>query len=263
MPQEFPNKPYEQGPDWVTQQAEARRILEEQRQEAEQAKQEEAAEREAAALAQAEAMEARAAEQQLSQRFGKVISLERARAARAKRAPGGRAAAPDNAIAKQIAKLDKEIEGLQKKTTSLWKAPYLFLLVGAAVVDLLQLISDVTLILAIIAVIIGILYSGARYLVIHLECKRIDDNQYRKDMTVRTLVTGAVTMIPWVDMLPEQTMGIIIEWQKRNEVSAKAEEEIKTKRAERDKLTAQAQKAEAQELQDQEIQAQQELQAAA
>jgi hypothetical protein len=237
------NNPFTRPPDWEREQIEARQTLAEQQEEIEQQKKEEAEKKQAAAAAQAETLVSQQSDEQRSQRFGQVISRERARAARA-RNNGGK---PGATTAPGMEALDKEIAKLETKASSAWKWPYLLLLVGAAIIDLLQIFANVTLMLAAVAVVIGLVFSVARFIVLHYEAKRIDDNQMRKDMIGRTLISGAITIFPWVDLLPEQTVAMVIEWQMRSKLADRAESELKTKRAERDALLAQAQQIEAQE----------------
>jgi len=245
-------------PDWAQEQAEARRVLEEQKQEIEQAKQEEAERKRAAAEAQAEAEAAQAAggiDELRSRRLKAAVAQERvSREIRPPRRKAGNA---------NTAALDKEIAKLKAKASGSWQRPYFLLMVGAVIIDLLQLLADGTLILAFIAVIIGVIFSAARYLVLYFECKRLDDNQYRKEMVARTFISGAITIIPWIDFLPEQTVAMVYEMQKRKLMMDEARKDLKKKIPERDRLRAAAQAEEEEEARMQEIQAQQELRAAA
>jgi hypothetical protein len=138
---------------------------------------------------------------------------------------------------KELDALDKQIAALDKKTDSDYITGYLFLTTGAAVVDLLQAISDAAVILAILSSISGVTYSVVR----HYGLKYSNSNatpEEHKQMLNRTLISGAITMIPYVNLLPEQTAFMLREWTiKRESISAAKDELVKLK-TKRKKLAA-------------------------
>lgn len=222
---------------WEEQQEEARRIMAEQQ--------------EAIAASKTGPTASEAEEEQLPEMTAQALDRERgARWSRALSAArtAGRAATGGADASPQLAELDAKIAGLENKAAGGWQGRYLMLTVGAAVCDLLQLVSDATVLLALLGSAFGAVFSASRYIVLRMESRRIGDSKLLKEMTTRTLISGAISLIPIVDMLPEQTGGMLLEWRKRREIADAASSDLAALRKKRDDLVARLeQEAESQE----------------
>lgn len=218
---------------WEEQQAEARRIMAEQEEALAAAKAGEAESK--AAAAEEVPPDAAEEDRRMSQRFSQQMAMARAQA-------NMRAVNDDGAeIPPEVAKIDKEISMLRPREQKMWIPLYLMLTVAAAVCDLLQLLADLSLLLSLLASALGVVYSGARYICLHTDLKRTNNAALEKDMVSRTLISGAISLIPIVDFLPEQTAGMIIETAKRYESMRLAEKEIIGLQRRKQKLIAAAQ----------------------
>jgi hypothetical protein len=166
-----------------------------------------------------------------AQRFSQTRAAEQARLANAPTPQ------PDEANAgPALAKIDAQIASLAQKKSSSWMRTYLFLLVGAAVVDILQFAANMTFLLAWAASGIGLIFSFVRYFALRAENRSVNDNRLSKGMVTRTLISGAVSMVPIVDLLPEQTMAMIKEWNVRKLVAQEASADEKKLWEERKKI---------------------------
>ena len=107
----------------------------------------------------------------------------------------------------------------------------------AAIVDLLQAVADVSVVLALLASAGGIGFSVVR----HYGLKYANpaaSNEEHAAMLKRTLIYGAVSMLPYVDILPELTVGMLREWTVKKESIAGTNEEIRKLKEKRKKLAA-------------------------
>lgn len=202
---------------WAEEQEEARRIISEQEKAIAASKKQNAPEE--AGEENYGQIPADALDRERGARFGKIIAMERARAAQA--AAGG---APSSAP--ELAKIDEQILAAEKIANSSWQPSYLMLTVGAGICDLLQLAGDATIFLSIISSITGLVFSVTRYIVLRTQTREIGNSTLEKQMLARTLVSGAISIIPLVDFLPEQTAAMFIEWNKRREIADEASEKL-------------------------------------
>lgn len=212
---------------WSEEQEEARRIMAEQEAEMAEMK-EQTAQHEAEEAQPSENLSAEALDRERGARFSQAIAMARMRAVDATEG-GGSASSPE------LDKLDEQIAAASKEAEGSWKMAYLMLIVGAGTCDLLQLVGDVTLLLSLLSSAFGIVFSGARYLILRTDAQRIGNKSFAKDMITRTLVSGGISLIPIVNFLPEQTTAMLIEWQKRRQVMTEAFvrlDNLKTQRAE-------------------------------
>jgi hypothetical protein len=195
---------------WAQEQEEARRVMAEQ-EAAIAASREEAAEKKSASE-EPDGFAQDTLDRERGVRMSQMIAAERAQAVMTEEESQAEGAA-------EIAKLDRQIRSAKKESANGWQASYLMLTVGAGVCDLLQLVGDATVILSIVSSAIGVVFSGTRYLVLRTEMGRMGNAKMGKDMVTRTLISGAVSLIPIVNFVPEQTTAMIIEWQKRRETA--------------------------------------------
>jgi hypothetical protein len=140
-------------------------------------------------------------------------------------------------IIKQLDVIDKKIAELNKKTSNDYIMPYLMLTTGAATVDVLQAVADASLILALLASGAGVTFSIFR----HYGLKYANQGASKDELAQmfrRTLIYGAVSMVPYVDILPELTACMLREWTIKKESIAAANGDIAKLRAERKKLAA-------------------------
>jgi hypothetical protein len=140
-------------------------------------------------------------------------------------------------IIKQLDVLDKKIADLNKKTSGDYIMPYLILTTGAATVDVLQAVADASLILALLASGAGVTFSIFRHYGLKYANQGASSAEHAQ-MFRRTLIYGAVSMIPFVDILPELTAGMLREWTIKKESITAANNDIAKLRAERKKLAA-------------------------
>jgi hypothetical protein len=138
---------------------------------------------------------------------------------------------------KQLAAVDKEIKKLAKKSSNSWQKAYLFLIIGAVITDFLQVISTIIAIVIYLSTIAGIIFSVIKFIVLRLSIKEMDDYAQEKAMAVRTVVTGAISAIPVINLLPEQTMIILREWTVRKTIMNEADSQLRKLYAKRKKLT--------------------------
>lgn len=140
-------------------------------------------------------------------------------------------------IIKELDALDKQIVVLDKKTDNDYITGYMFLTAGAAIVDLLQAISNAAVILAIISSISGITYSVVRHYGLKYSNSSATPEEH-KQMFNRTLISGAVSMIPYINIIPEQTAFMLREWTIKRESISAMKDEINKLKVKRKKLAA-------------------------
>lgn len=212
---------------WEQKNKEATEIMAQQEAELEVSRQTEAEKRAATAAEQSP----EEVEGSRAQRFSQTRAAEQARLAnQTEQAPETPEVGP------ALAAIDTQIAGLAQKKSPSWMRTYLFLLVAAIVVDVLQFAADATFLLAWAASGIGLIFSFVRYFALRAENRNINDNRLNKDMVTRTLISGAISMIPLVDILPEQTAAMIKEWNVRKLVAQEASNDEKKLWEERKKI---------------------------
>jgi hypothetical protein len=221
--------PYFEQPSWEEEQRRSRETLAQQEKEIAENKAREAAKKEARS------------EEEKAAEYQEQVLIERQQAISAAEGGPGDAdqdAAPDDAslpILAQIADLDGKIADLEKKSSNAFYQIYLFLTVGAVTVDVLQAAADFSTILSILASGLGLGFSVVRHYGLKLANPHHTPAQ-RSQTLQRTLTSGAISMIPFVDMLPEQTMFMVREFTVKKGELAELREEIRKLGEQRKKL---------------------------
>jgi hypothetical protein len=215
---------------WSEEQAFAKETLARQRAEAEQAK---------VAAAQKAETEREAAEEEGGPEEQEAEWSARLALAKGASRTGGNEPESDQAAQtiKQLDALDKKIIELNKKMGTDYVMPYLLLTTTAAVVDVLQAVADVSLILALLASAGGVTFSVVRHYGLKYANPHASNDEH-KQMLQRTLISGAISVIPYVDILPEQTAFMLREWTIKKEAIAAASGELAKLKTQRKKLAA-------------------------
>lgn len=208
--------PYFEQPSWEEQQRRAREVLAEQEKDIAEGK------------ARDEAKKTAISEEQAAAEYQEQVLMERQQALAAKTELPGGGAGPDTEdptpVLAQLADLDVKLAELGKRDSNAFYTTYLFLTVGAVTVDTLQAAADFSAILAFLASGMGLGFSVIRHYALKMANPHATPDQQNQALQ-RTLISGAISIIPFVDILPEQTMFMIREFTvKRTELAAVRED---------------------------------------
>jgi hypothetical protein len=186
------------------------------------------------------------AERQAAQEAAAATNLQQQREAERltasimlKQQADDRGEAPLGGLASPTAEIDQKIAKLQKQTSTDYVMPYLFLTTGAATIDILQAVCDFSVVLSFLSSFLGMIFSVTRHYTLKYANPNADKKE-RANMFRRTLISGAISMIPFIDILPEQTMFMIREWTVRRESIQEASHELTKLKIQRQKMIAQA-----------------------
>jgi hypothetical protein len=149
-------------------------------------------------------------------------------------APGSNQAAQ---IINELDLIDRQIAALNQKTGSDYVQIYLFLTVSAVVVDILQTAANITFFLSLAASGIGIFYGVIRHYGLKYANRGASASEHSQILR-RTFISSAVSVVPYVNLLPESTAFMIREWTIKKASIAGTSEEIRKLRENRKKLAS-------------------------
>lgn len=220
------DKNFEQ-PSWQEQQSQGREILARQTAEIEEAKIADEQKRADELRAQQEAAAAVNLQQERER--------ERLTASMVYEQQAGGPGASQGSTASPTAEIDAKIAKLHKAASNDYAIPYIFLTTGAATVDILQAVCDFSVVLSLLASGLGVGFSVIR----HYTLRYANPGASKKEhdaMLNRTIISGAISMIPFVDILPEQTAVMIREWTVKRLAIIEANKELTKLKAQRQKM---------------------------
>ena len=193
----------------------------------------EIAESKAAEAKKKEAAEELSSDDDRASQFQERLSAERRQAIANQMARSEGVPEEDAGVAPNAA-LDARIATLQKRVSGSYHMTYLLLTVGAATVDVLQAILDLTSLLAVLSSAIGIIFSVIRYFGLKYANPGSTFVE-RNKILQRTFISGAISFIPYANLLPEQAAYMIREYTIKRERIAADEGELKKLRAQKAK----------------------------
>lgn len=124
----------------------------------------------------------------------------------------------------QIAEIDAQIEAAKKKAGVAYYGMYLFLVVGAAVTDIIIFICDLFTLTAWISPIASISFAVIKYNGILMAGggRKSLDMAFIKKLMARTTVWCFVSSLPYIGMIPVQTPSMVNEFTIRKLEAKKA-----------------------------------------